>query len=88
MKNDTTFVRMRSSDHLGDAKMSKRAPHAGKIISKIAHEPAKARVRVAARALRLRVQLQCKAMYASPRSRKKNVAGWHRSLHCGSNGVL
>ena len=27
MKNDATFVRMRSSDHLGDAKMSKRAPH-------------------------------------------------------------
>ena len=27
MKNDTTFVRMRSGDHLGDAKMSKRAPH-------------------------------------------------------------
>ena len=26
MKNDTTFVRMRSSDHLGDAKMSKKAP--------------------------------------------------------------
>ena len=24
MKNDTTFVRMRSGDHLGDAKMSKR----------------------------------------------------------------
>ena len=24
MKNDTTFVRMRSSDHLGDAKMSKK----------------------------------------------------------------
>ena len=23
MKNDTTFVRMRSGDHLGDAKMSK-----------------------------------------------------------------
>ena len=27
MKNDTTFVRMRSGDHLGDAKMSKKAPH-------------------------------------------------------------
>ena len=27
MKNDTTFVRMRSGNHLGDAKMSKRAPH-------------------------------------------------------------
>ena len=27
MKNDATFVRMRSGDHLGDAKMSKRAPH-------------------------------------------------------------
>ena len=27
MKNDTTFVRMRSGDHLGNAKMSKRAPH-------------------------------------------------------------
>ena len=26
MKNDTTFVRMRGGDHLGDAKMSKRAP--------------------------------------------------------------
>ena len=26
MKNDATFVRMRSGDHLGDAKMSKRAP--------------------------------------------------------------
>ena len=26
MKNDTTFVRMRSGDHRGDAKMSKRAP--------------------------------------------------------------
>ena len=26
MKNDTTFVRMRSGDHLGDAKMSKKAP--------------------------------------------------------------
>ena len=26
MKNDTTFERMRSSDHLGDAKMSKKAP--------------------------------------------------------------
>ena len=26
MKNDTTFVRMRSSDLLGDAKMSKKAP--------------------------------------------------------------
>ena len=26
MKNDTTFVRMHSGDHLGDAKMSKRAP--------------------------------------------------------------
>ena len=25
MKNDTTFVRMRSGDHLGDAKMSKKA---------------------------------------------------------------
>ena len=24
MKNDTTFVRTRSSDHLGDAKMSKK----------------------------------------------------------------
>ena len=30
MKNDITFVRMRSSDHLGDSKMSKKkkkAPH-------------------------------------------------------------
>ena len=26
MKNDTTFVRMRCGDHLGDAKMSKKAP--------------------------------------------------------------
>ena len=26
MKNDTTFVRMRSGDHLGDAKCQKRAP--------------------------------------------------------------
>ena len=26
MKNDTTFVRMRNSDHLGDAKMSKKTP--------------------------------------------------------------
>ena len=26
MKCDTTFVRMRSDDHLGDASMSKRAP--------------------------------------------------------------
>ena len=26
MKNDTTFVRMRSGNHLGDTKMSKRAP--------------------------------------------------------------
>ena len=26
MKNYTTFVRMGSGDHLGDAKMSKRAP--------------------------------------------------------------
>ena len=26
MKNDTTFVRMRSGDHLGDAKCRKRAP--------------------------------------------------------------
>ena len=26
MKNDNTFVRMRSGDHLGDAKMSKKAP--------------------------------------------------------------
>ena len=24
MKNDTTFVRMRSDDHLGDAKMSQK----------------------------------------------------------------
>ena len=24
MKNDTTFVRMRSGDHFGDAKMSKK----------------------------------------------------------------
>ena len=24
MKNDTTFVRMRGADHLGDAKMSKK----------------------------------------------------------------
>ena len=26
MKNHTTFVRMRSGDHLGDAKMSKKGP--------------------------------------------------------------
>ena len=26
MKNDTTFVRMRTGDHLGDAKISKMAP--------------------------------------------------------------
>ena len=26
MKNDPTFVRMHSGDHLGDAKMSKKAP--------------------------------------------------------------
>ena len=26
MKNDTTFVCMHSGDHLGDAKMSKKAP--------------------------------------------------------------
>ena len=26
MKNDTTFVRVRSGDHLGDANMSKKAP--------------------------------------------------------------
>ena len=26
MKNETTFVRMRSGDHLGNAKMSKKAP--------------------------------------------------------------
>ena len=26
MKNDTTFVRMRSGDHLGDAKCRKRTP--------------------------------------------------------------
>ena len=26
MKNDTTFVRKRSGDHLGDAKMSNKAP--------------------------------------------------------------
>ena len=31
MKNDTTFVRMRSGDHLGDAKMSKKAPRFVKI---------------------------------------------------------
>ena len=30
MKNDTTFVRMRSGDHLGDAKMSKMAPRSVK----------------------------------------------------------
>ena len=27
MKNDTTFVRMRSGNHLGDAKCRKKAPH-------------------------------------------------------------
>ena len=26
MKNDTTLVRMRSGDHLGDANMSRKAP--------------------------------------------------------------
>ena len=26
MKNDATFVRMHSGDHLGDAKISKKAP--------------------------------------------------------------
>ena len=26
MRNDNTFVRMRSGDHLGDSKMSKKAP--------------------------------------------------------------
>ena len=26
MKNDTTFVRMRSGDHLGDGKCRKKAP--------------------------------------------------------------
>ena len=26
MKNDTIFVRMRSGDHLGDAKITKKAP--------------------------------------------------------------
>ena len=31
MKNDTTFVRMRSSDHLGNAKMSKKAPRSVKV---------------------------------------------------------
>ena len=30
MKNDTTFVRMRSGDHLGDAKCRKRAPRSVK----------------------------------------------------------
>ena len=64
--------------------------HAGKIISKIAHEQAKARVRMAAQALRLRVQPKCKAMHASPRSREKKCRRVFndRSLHCGSNGIL
>ena len=33
MKNDTTFVRMRSGDHLGDAKMSKRAPRSVELLN-------------------------------------------------------
>ena len=33
MKNGTTFVRMRSSDHLRDAKMSKKAPRFVKFTS-------------------------------------------------------
>ena len=31
MKNDTTFVRMRSGDHLGDTKMSKKDTSLGQI---------------------------------------------------------
>ena len=31
MKNDNTFVRMRSGDHLGDAKMSKKGTSLGRI---------------------------------------------------------
>ena len=31
MKNDTTFVRMRSGDHLRDAKMSKEGTSLGRI---------------------------------------------------------
>ena len=31
MKNDATFVRMRNGDHLGDAKMLKKAPRFVKI---------------------------------------------------------
>ena len=30
MKNDTSFMRMRSGDHLGDAKCRKRAPRSVK----------------------------------------------------------
>ena len=57
--------------------------HAGKIISKIAPEQAKAHVRVAARALRLRVQPQCKAICMRHRAaRKKNVAGCSTIDHC------
>ena len=49
----------RGRDRRGpEAPTSAVAIHAGKIISKIAHEPAKARVRVATRALCLRVQPQ------------------------------
>ena len=33
MKNDTTFVRKRSGDHLGGAKMSKRAPRSAEFNS-------------------------------------------------------
>ena len=39
MKNDTTFVRMRSGDHLGDAKMSKTNPAKGRNITSILHVP-------------------------------------------------
>ena len=33
MKNDTAFVRMRSGDHLGDAKMSKKGTPLHRIYS-------------------------------------------------------
>ena len=33
MKNDTTFVRMRSGDHLGDAKMSKKGTALRRILT-------------------------------------------------------
>ena len=33
MKNDTTFARMRSGDHLGDAKMSKKGTSLRQILT-------------------------------------------------------